>query len=395
MYMKGGAGKMAIRKLTLLAVAVLALAQFGCATAQWPKENPWPEYPPPGAWKGEGRHAGGYWWMPSKVGLEEYGNRGVIFYAGVMEPVAEEPPPPPEVKVVEKIVYKPVPVKKEVHANRYIFPTIVFEHGSADLPARGVRFDEKSAEITSPAIQIEQASRMIKDSGSDKVFVEGHIDALEKDEYPDLGMKRAEAVKKALVDLGVNPDILTVKDYGATRPLGVVDSEFAHRINRRVSFTIVPPGESLEPEKLVQPPAPQPGPNIKIVEKIVEKRVTVPELVVTDHLIFPNIYFEYDKARLTPEGLENTRKAATLIKNMERLRKVTVEGHCDSRGSDAYNDALSMKRANAVKDKLIEIGVDPALLEAVGHGERRPIASNETSLGMALNRRVEFTIEYR
>jgi outer membrane protein OmpA-like peptidoglycan-associated protein len=329
--------------------------------------------------------------MPSKVGITEYGNRGVIFYAGVVE----EAPPPPEVKVVEKIVYKPIPVKKEVHANRYIFPTIVFEHGSAELGARAVTFDEKSAEITSPAIQLEYAARMIKDSGSDKVFVEGHIDALEKDQYPDLGMKRAEAVKEALVDAGVKADILVLKDFGATRPLGVVDAEFAHRINRRVTFTIVPRGESLEPEKLEQPPAPQPGPNIKIVEKIVEKEITVPELVVTDRVIFPNIYFEYDKATLTPEGLDNTKRAATLVKNMDRLRKVTVEGHCDWRGTDAYNDALSMRRANTVKNKMIELGVDAAILDAVGYGERHPIASNETSLGMALNRRVEFKIEYR
>jgi outer membrane protein OmpA-like peptidoglycan-associated protein len=177
--------------------------------------------------------------------------------------------------------------------------------------------------------------------------------------------------------------------------LGVVDAEFAHRINRRVTFTIVPRGESLEPEKLEQPPAPQPGPNIKIVEKIVEKEITVPELVVTDRVIFPNIYFEYDKATLTPEGLDNTKRAATLVKNMDRLRKVTVEGHCDWRGTDAYNDALSMRRANTVKNKMIELGVDAAILDAVGYGERHPIASNETSLGMALNRRVEFKIEYR
>ena len=76
-----------------LGIALLAV-QFGCATGKSAaRENPWQEYPPPGAWAGVDRHAGGHWWMPSKVGpqagaLVGAGNRGVIFYAG------EEVPPP-------------------------------------------------------------------------------------------------------------------------------------------------------------------------------------------------------------------------------------------------------------------------------------------------------------
>ena len=67
-----------------------------------------------------------------------------------------------------------------------------------------------------------------------------------------------------------------------------------------------------------------------------------------------------------------------------------IEGHTDNRGSDAYNQNLSESRAIAVKNALIDRGVAKDQLRAFGFGEQRPIASNETEDGMALNRRVAF-----
>ena len=84
-------------KRIVLGLGIVSLAiQFGCATGEWAKEDPWSGYPPSGAWKGVDRHASGHWWMPSKIGpqagaLEGVGNRGVIFHAGV-----EKPQPPPD-----------------------------------------------------------------------------------------------------------------------------------------------------------------------------------------------------------------------------------------------------------------------------------------------------------
>jgi outer membrane protein OmpA-like peptidoglycan-associated protein len=80
------------------------------------------------------------------------------------------------------------------------------------------------------------------------------------------------------------------------------------------------------------------------------------------------------------------------MKNTPYIRKVRVEGHTDFRGSDEYNLKLSDNRAKAVMQKLIEYGVEPERLEAVGRGEFQPIASNKTAEGMAQNRRTEFHI---
>jgi outer membrane protein OmpA-like peptidoglycan-associated protein len=71
---------------------------------------------------------------------------------------------------------------------------------------------------------------------------------------------------------------------------------------------------------------------------------------------------------------------------------VTVEGHTDSDGSNAYNLELSQDRARAVADFLSDQGVDPRRLSIEGYGEMRPVATNATAQGKALNRRVEIRI---
>ena len=73
-----------------------------------------------------------------------------------------------------------------------------------------------------------------------------------------------------------------------------------------------------------------------------------------------------------------------------------VEGHTDSVGTDAYNQRLSERRANAVRDVLVnQHGLDASRVDAVGYGESRPVADNSTEEGRAINRRVEAEVEAR
>ncbi len=73
-----------------------------------------------------------------------------------------------------------------------------------------------------------------------------------------------------------------------------------------------------------------------------------------------------------------------------------VEGHTDSVGSDAYNQTLSERRANAVRDVLVnQYGVGGERVNAVGYGETRPVADNASAEGRAVNRRVEAEVEAR
>jgi outer membrane protein OmpA-like peptidoglycan-associated protein len=84
--------------------------------------------------------------------------------------------------------------------------------------------------------------------------------------------------------------------------------------------------------------------------------------------------------------------ASTILDNAN-LRLLRIEGHTDNLGDDAHNLDLSHRRAHAVMRALLDRGVDPARLKAMGYGETRPIANNKLSPGRAKNRRVEFMIE--
>jgi OmpA-OmpF porin, OOP family len=83
--------------------------------------------------------------------------------------------------------------------------------------------------------------------------------------------------------------------------------------------------------------------------------------------------FGFDKANLKDEGKAALDEAAAKIKANPEIKAVIVTGHTDRIGSDAYNQKLSERRANQVKDYLAAQGVDPSLIEAVGKGEAEPV----------------------
>jgi outer membrane protein OmpA-like peptidoglycan-associated protein len=104
------------------------------------------------------------------------------------------------------------------------------------------------------------------------------------------------------------------------------------------------------------------------------------------------IRFKTNSAELLPSSDPILDDVATAMKRNRGIRKVRVEGHSDNVGDPGYNKKLSQERARSVRQALIKRGVSPRRLEAVGHGEARPIATNRTERGRAKNRRVEFQI---
>ncbi|MCR4860875.1 MAG: OmpA family protein [Bacteroidales bacterium] len=101
------------------------------------------------------------------------------------------------------------------------------------------------------------------------------------------------------------------------------------------------------------------------------------------------ITFDTGKATLKPESAVEINRITDLMKKDASL-KFEVQGHCDSTGSDAVNDPLSQKRAEAIVAALVENGIAAERLTAVGKGSHSPIADNSTDEGRAKNRRVEF-----
>ena len=104
-----------------------------------------------------------------------------------------------------------------------------------------------------------------------------------------------------------------------------------------------------------------------------------------------NITFATDQDQVIPPFYA-TLDSVSIVLNKFNKTLVDVDGHTDSTGSAAHNQALSERRAQSVANYLAGRGVDPRRMSAVGYGFTRPIASNDTEIGRAENRRVEIAI---
>jgi OOP family OmpA-OmpF porin len=101
-------------------------------------------------------------------------------------------------------------------------------------------------------------------------------------------------------------------------------------------------------------------------------------------------FFDFDSAKLRPLGEQRVEELVQGLKENPSVR-VLVEGHTDSIGTEKYNQVLSERRANAVRDYMVSRGIDASRISTRGYGELKPIASNKTAEGRAKNRRVDIT----
>ncbi|MBL6750761.1 MAG: OmpA family protein [Nevskia sp.] len=107
---------------------------------------------------------------------------------------------------------------------------------------------------------------------------------------------------------------------------------------------------------------------------------------------FEDVHFAFDKYNLTDYAKASLDGDATTISSLATkypTLNVDVSGHTDWIGTDAYNQALSERRANAVKDYLVRKGVETSRIRTFAYGESQPVAPNTTAEGRALNRRAE------
>ena len=254
---------------------------------------------------------------------------------------------PPVVEVVEEVP-PPVEIPAPVFTEKVAFTAtlkadVLFDFDSADLkPGAGKELDS--------------IAEVLFNNPETSIRVEGHTDSRGSEVYNQyLSEKRAEAVKDALVEMGVDPARIEAVGLGESQLISA-----DHALNRRVNIVTVPlPAE----EPIPAPPA---------ESKKAEFTATLKS----------DVLFDFDSADLKPgAGKELDSIAKTLHNYPETL--IRIEGHTDSLGPEVYNQYLSNKRAEAVKDALVEMGVDPARIEAVGLGESQLISTDHT-----LNRRV-------
>jgi len=116
-----------------------------------------------------------------------------------------------------------------------------------------------------------------------------------------------------------------------------------------------------------------------------------PKPVAAKVTLAADVLFDFDKAVLKPDGKSKLDDLAAKVKGIN-LEVVIAIGHSDSIGADAYNQKLSVRRAESVKAYLVSKGVEPNRIYTEGKGEKQPVASNKTKDGRQKNRRVEIEI---
>lgn len=130
---------------------------------------------------------------------------------------------------------------------------------------------------------------------------------------------------------------------------------------------------------------------IDITDIIPEDKGPDQQIVVMDERA---LNFDFDKSVVKPQYFEMLHKFIEYVNYNDY--EVVIEGHTDSKGTNAYNMALGMRRAQSVKAKLLEFGMDPGrIVGTVSKGEEEPVTANTTDEGRAQNRRIEFKLSRR
>jgi outer membrane protein OmpA-like peptidoglycan-associated protein len=133
-----------------------------------------------------------------------------------------------------------------------------------------------------------------------------------------------------------------------------------------------PPAAEAPVAQAAPPPAPAPAP-------------------VTKKIVLRGVNFDFDKYNIRPDAVPVLEQGCSILKQESNI-DVVAKGYTDSIGSEAYNQRLSERRANAVRDWLIKCGISPKRLTAKGFGKADPVASNATAEGRAQNRRTELVV---
>ncbi|MFZ6848156.1 outer membrane protein OmpA [Undibacterium sp. RuRC25W] len=135
-------------------------------------------------------------------------------------------------------------------------------------------------------------------------------------------------------------------------------------------------------------PAPDPAP---VVAPAPAPKPVAPAPTSEKVTFAASALFDFDKAVLKPEGKKQLDDMAAKLKEIN-LEVVVAVGHTDSVGTDAYNQKLSIRRAEAVKAYLVTKGIEANRVYTEGKGKKQPVADNKTAEGRAKNRRVEIEV---
>ena len=160
---------------------------------------------------------------------------------------------------------------------------------------------------------------------------------------------------------------------------------FGCRTTKDLDVVVAEPEAQAEPAppkvETYEPPAQAPAEEPKPVI------MGTPDFDVT---MMTDIFFAYDRFDLTQESRDRLASNAKLVKAWKA--KIIIEGHCDERGTNEYNLGLGERRANAVKDYLVSLGVPAENVKTISYGEERPFVRGHSEDAWKYNRRAHFAL---
>ncbi len=147
-----------------------------------------------------------------------------------------------------------------------------------------------------------------------------------------------------------------------------------------------PPAAASEAPAVATPAVPEPAP---VEAAVADQQPAAQEETPVAEL--GRIHFDFDQFTLSPAARDTLAANAAVLHGLSQVR-VSIEGHCDQRGSDEYNLALGERRARAAMEYLVSLGVAPDRLQVISYGEEMPLDSGSSEDAWARNRRDEFKV---
>ncbi|MCF8069967.1 MAG: OmpA family protein [Desulfobacterales bacterium] len=129
----------------------------------------------------------------------------------------------------------------------------------------------------------------------------------------------------------------------------------------------------------------------ELAEQLAAQELAEAAMAAKRAFLEEKVYFEFDSSALTPEAEMIIKAKASWL--LENAGNVTISGHCDERGTEAYNLALGDRRAQSVKTFLLDLGIVDSRLKTISFGEERPAVTGNTEVAWQMNRRVEFSLD--